>query len=145
MIKGAVNHAIRLRRSGAKAFQVLKAPSMRLSSRCDERPCSRIRTRQSKYLMARFDQFRHDCRADKSCSSCQKYFHCSFLLIFSDIQWSLEPLSDQFFAFLPQRFRVGWIEGITAHAFADAADRHGVRHDFADVAVFAIAAADLLS
>src|ERR1700735_3581406 len=53
--------------------------------------------------------------------------------------------SDQFFAFLPKGFRRFGIERVWAHAFAYGADRHSLRDNFSDMAVFAVAAANLLS
>src|ERR1700758_5108947 len=57
----------------------------------------------------------------------------------------LERLSDQFFTLLPERLSVFRIECIPAYSFADAADRHVVRHDFANAAVLAIATTDFVS
>src|SRR5271163_355545 len=74
----------------------------------------------------------------KSPCSRYKHFHDSSFL-------ARKRFPDHFFAFLPQRFRVVWIERITAHAFANAANHRGVRHDFPHMAVLAIAATDLPS
>ena len=72
VIEGTVDDAVRQFRSGPEAFQVFKAPAMHFGSGGDERSGARIRTRQSKYLVSRFDQFRHDRRTDESRSSCDK-------------------------------------------------------------------------
>ena len=60
MVEGAVDHAVRLGRPAAQTLQVFKIPSMRLGAGGDERPGSRIRPRQSEYLMAGVDEFRDD-------------------------------------------------------------------------------------
>src|ERR1700720_2946290 len=57
----------------------------------------------------------------------------------------LKRLSNEFFAFLPNCFSIFRIERISAHSFADGADRHLVGNDLADVAILAIPAANLVS
>src|ERR1700740_765111 len=69
----------------------------------------------------------------------------SHLLISALSLTRLKRLSDQFFTLLPERLSVFRIECIAAYSFADAADRHVVRHHFANVAVLAIATADFVS
>src|SRR5579864_4528234 len=67
------------------------------------------------------------------------------LSLLSHLLTRLNGLSDQFFTLLPERLSVFRIECIPAYSFADAADRHVVRHHFANVAVLAIATADFVS
>src|ERR1700733_380319 len=88
VIKSTVDHAVGHGRSGAQAFQVLKTPLMHLGSGGNERLGPGIGPRQSEYLMARFDQFRHDRRADESSCTGDKDLHCSILLI---LRTSLQP------------------------------------------------------
>src|SRR5882762_4783119 len=57
----------------------------------------------------------------------------------------LKRLSDEFFTLLPERLSIVWIERISAHSFADGADRHVVGNDPPDVAVLAVSAANLVS
>src|SRR5258708_4514628 len=57
----------------------------------------------------------------------------------------LKRLSDEFFAFLPKRLSIFRIERISAHSFADGADRHVVGNNPPDVAILAIPAANLVS
>src|SRR5271163_428584 len=73
--------------------------------------------------------------AKSPCSRYKHFYNSSFL--------ARKRFPNHFFAFLPQGLRVVSIERIGAHAFADAADHRGVRHDFPDMAVLAIAATDL--
>src|SRR5690349_5915623 len=56
----------------------------------------------------------------------------------------LKRFSDEFFALLPKRLSIVWIESISAHAFADGGYGRVGRHDLAHVAVLAISAADLV-
>src|ERR1700733_5635981 len=58
---------------------------------------------------------------------------------------SLKRLSNQFFTFLPERLGSVWIQRISANSFANGADIHIFPRDFADVAILAITAADLVS
>src|ERR1700747_3443726 len=67
------------------------------------------------------------------------------LSLFSHSLTRSERLSDQFFTLLPERLSVFRIKCIPAYSFADAADRHVLRHDFANAAVLAISTADLVS
>jgi hypothetical protein len=56
-----------------------------------------------------------------------------------------ERFSDHFFALLPEGFGIDWVQRVGSDAFADAGDRHVVCGDFADVAILAILAADVVS
>src|SRR5579872_267118 len=78
VIESAVNHPIRFGRPGAQAFQVFKIPSMHLGAGGNERPSTSVRPRQSKYLMARFDEFRNNGRTDKAGSPSEKDTHIFF-------------------------------------------------------------------
>src|SRR5215831_15031178 len=64
---------------------------------------------------------------------------------FQSLHYGLKPLSNEFFTFLPECFSVFWIERVSAHAFANGSDGHGIRNDVANVAVLAISAADFVS
>src|SRR5262245_20223812 len=55
-----------------------------------------------------------------------------------------EGLADEFFAFLPESFRIFAVEGVTANAFADGSDDRVARYDLPDMAVFAVLAADFV-
>jgi hypothetical protein len=57
VVKGCVDDPIGHGCSGAETFEVFETPSMHLRSGGDERLGTSIRPRQSKYLMARFDEF----------------------------------------------------------------------------------------
>src|SRR3984885_6176463 len=62
----------------------------------------------------------------------------------SNPEW-LKRLADELFAFPPERLGVVWIKRVSAHSFADGADRCIVRHKLAHMAVLAISAANLVS
>src|SRR2546423_9972754 len=55
----------------------------------------------------------------------------------------LERLSDEFFASLPKCLSISWIQRVASDSFVLNSERHVVRNDVSDVAIFAIPAADL--
>jgi len=57
----------------------------------------------------------------------------------------LEGLADEFFAFFPQRLGATSVERISADTFADGSDDGVVGNDFANMAVFALLAADFVA
>src|SRR6266849_746487 len=67
----------------------------------------------------------------------------SFASSYRNTEFS-KRLSNEFFAFLPKRLSIFRIERISAHSFADGADRHVVGNNPPDVAVLAIPAANLV-
>ena len=75
MPEGGVDDGIGRGRSAAQAFQVLQIASMRLGARGFKRLCARIRSRHSKNLMARADEFFHDGGTDESGSAGNEYAH----------------------------------------------------------------------
>src|SRR5271170_2324816 len=111
---------------------------MNLGAGADEEFGAGIRACEAEHLMAGASELSNDRRTDKSRCSRDKHFHTSSLL-------TRKRFSNHFFAFLPKGRRPLGIERIPAYSFAYAADRHSFGHDFPDMAVFAIAAADLFS
>ena len=57
MPEGGVDNGVRCGCSAAQAFQVLQIASMRLGAGGVKRLCTRVRPRQSKYVMACADEF----------------------------------------------------------------------------------------
>src|SRR5580700_7797878 len=72
------------------------------------------------------------------------FITCSFVSKLAQHRM-VKRLSDELFTFLPEGLRRVRVERIGPHAFADTADGYVLRDQLADVAVFAIAAADFVS
>ena len=76
--EGGVDHAVRLGRSAAQAFQVFKIAAMHLGAGGDERLGARIRASKTEHLMARVDELLNDGRTDKACSTGDENTHYDF-------------------------------------------------------------------
>src|SRR6266404_6352200 len=66
-----------------------------------------------------------------------------WLLAETSFSLDLSP-SVEFFAFLPECLSIIWIQRVSSDPFATDVERHVVRNNVADVAVFAISATDLV-
>jgi hypothetical protein len=75
MDERGVNHAIRVGCSTLQTVQVFERTSMRIGPRRDKGRGTLIRPSKAKHPMARFDEFRNDGRADKTCGTCDKNTH----------------------------------------------------------------------
>ncbi len=56
----------------------------------------------------------------------------------------VKGLADHFFALLPQRLSIGWVERIGSYSFGGDCDGDVVWNDVADMAVLAVAAANFI-
>src|SRR5580692_3800277 len=75
MDESGVNHSIRRGGSTPQAGQILKIATMDLGTSGGKRLGSRIRASEAENLMARFDEFCNDGRADESCRTSDEYTH----------------------------------------------------------------------
>ena len=63
--EGAVDHAVRLGRAAAQAFEILEIAALNFCARSRKGLGARLRTRKTEHLMARRDQFLDDGGANK--------------------------------------------------------------------------------
>jgi hypothetical protein len=75
MDETGVNHAIEGGGSTPQAVQIIKIAPMDLGTSGGKRPGGRIGAGEADHLMARFDEFRNDGRADETCSTSDEYTH----------------------------------------------------------------------
>ncbi len=66
MVEGGVDDSVRLARAVAEAFQIFERAAMDLGAHGRERRGTRIGAGETKYLMARRDEFADDGGADKA-------------------------------------------------------------------------------
>jgi hypothetical protein len=78
VVEGAVNRAIRYRRSTAQAFEVFQIAIMQLSTSGKQRVRASLRPGKTKHLMGGADQFLHHGEAYKSRSSGNENTHVMF-------------------------------------------------------------------
>ena len=69
MIERRVDHPICGGGAIAQAWQIVEIAAMRLRAEGGKRFGRRVRADKAKHLMARFDEFLHDGRADKACGT----------------------------------------------------------------------------
>ncbi|MGF6478209.1 hypothetical protein QFZ91_000370 [Paraburkholderia sp. JPY419] len=75
MIESKVYDGVGLRGAAAQAVGVFERAAMHLRARCDERLRALIGAGHADHLMAGFDKFGHQSRADKPGCACQKDSH----------------------------------------------------------------------
>ena len=80
MIEARVDHSVRSGRAVAQTLEVIERTALHIGSCRSKGRGSRIRTSQPEHLMARADEFRNDCGANKACSSRDKDSHILFSL-----------------------------------------------------------------
>jgi hypothetical protein len=78
MVERGVNHPIRRGRATPQAVQIIKIAPMRLGASGGQRLCALIRASETKHLMARVDEFLHNCGPDKSRSAGDEDTHRNF-------------------------------------------------------------------
>ncbi len=75
MDEGSVDHTIRVRCSTPQTVKVFERTAMCIGPRRGKGRSTRVRASKAEHLMARFNEFRNNGRADKACSTCDKDTH----------------------------------------------------------------------
>ena len=66
MVKGGVDHRVRLSRAAGETVRVFQGPAMRLGASLLKRARAAVRANKAKHMMPGGDEFSYDPRADEA-------------------------------------------------------------------------------